>query len=97
MYVGINSERHLLPFTLRIELSREDKKGNLCFNRLDVFYVEYEDFSHLLFVICNKYFIVCNLPYIYYKFILLVSEFDSTFAAEFMIKDKTKIYNWKFS
>ena len=74
-----------------------DKTGNLCFNRLDVFYVEYEDFSHLLFVICNKYFIVCNLPYIYYKFILLVSEFNSTFAVEFMINDKTKIYNWKFS
>lgn len=61
------------------------------------FYVEYEDFSHLLFVICSKYFIVCNLPYIYLRFILLVSEFDSTFAVEFMIKDKTRIYNWKFS
>ena len=62
------------------------------------FCVVYKDFSHLLFFArCCKYFIVCNLPYIYYSFILLVSEFDSTFAAEFMINDKTKIYNWKFS
>ena len=67
------------------------------FQSVGDFCVEYKGFSHLLFVICSKYFIVCNLPYIYYKFILLVSEFDSTFAVEFMIKDKTKIYNWKFS
>ena len=85
----------------RLDLFDADLKSasseNLCFNRLEFFVLYIRTLATCFFARCCKYFIVCNLPYIYYKYILLVSEFNSTFAVEFMINDKTKIYNWKFS